>query len=342
MPNSDSAGASMKTPIRIGITMGDPNGIGPEVALKAALKRRWPTGIQIILVGSAPAARWQAAEFGLPSPPLWDPDEPRRGRKVFIWDPSPAHQPVWRSGRIEKDAAEAAVEWIRMAVLACRAGCFDAMVTAPISKEGFLKAGIDYPGHTEMLAKFCGVKQFAMMLFGGPLRIALVTRHVPLANVSRSLTTAEILKTIRMTGRALPWLGSSKQRIAVCGLNPHAGDGGKIGREEITVIEPAIRKAKREGFDVSGPVPADVVFHQALQGKYDAIVSMYHDQGLGPLKMLAFNTGVNITLGLPVVRTSPDHGTAFDIAGKGIANPASMIEAIRWAIRLARRKNPWS
>ena len=228
-----------------------------------------------------------------------------------------------------------------MTVLACRAGCLDAMVTAPISKEGFHKAGVDFPGHTEMLAELCGVKRFAMMLFGGPLRITLVTRHVPLTSVSKSLTTAGILETIRITGKALPWLGSPKQRIAVCGLNPHAGDGGTIGREEITVIEPAIRKARKEGFDVSGPVPADVVFHQALQGKYDAIVSMYHDQGLGPLKMLAFNSGVNITLGLPIVRTSPDHGTAFDIAGKGIANPASMIEAIRWAARLARRKNPW-
>jgi 4-hydroxythreonine-4-phosphate dehydrogenase len=215
------------------------------------------------------------------------------------------------------------------------------MVTAPMSKEGFYKAGVDFPGHTEMLAELCGVKRYAMMLFGGPLRITLVTRHVPLTSVSKSLTTAGILETIRITGKALPWLGSPKQRIAVCGLNPHAGDGGTIGREEITVIEPAIRKAREESFDVSGPVPADIVFHQALQGKYDAIVSMYHDQGLGPLKMLAFNSGVNITLGLPIVRTSPDHGTAFDIAGKGIANPASMIEAIRWAARLARRKNPW-
>jgi 4-hydroxythreonine-4-phosphate dehydrogenase len=331
----------MKTPIRIGITMGDTNGIGPEVALKAALKQRWPTDAQIILIGSARTARWQTAKFGLPLPPLWDADKSRRDKNVFIWDPTPEHQPDWRSGRIEKDAAEAAAEWIRMAVLACRAGCLDAMVTAPISKEGFHKAGVDFPGHTEMLAELCGVKRYAMMLFGGPLRITLVTRHVPLTSVSKSLTTAGILETIRITGKALPWLGSPKQRIAVCGLNPHAGDGGTIGREEITVIEPAIRKAREECFDVSGPVPADVVFHQALQGKYDAIVSMYHDQGLGPLKMLAFHSGVNLTLGLPIVRTSPDHGTAFDIAGKGIANPASMIEAIRWAARLARRKNPW-
>ena len=332
----------MTTPLRIGITMGDTNGIGPEVALKAAWKPRWPTDVQIILIGSARTARWQAAKFGLPLPPRWDADKSRRGKKVFVWDPTPEHQPVWRFGRIEKDAAEAAAEWIRMAVLACRAGCLDAMVTAPISKEGFHKAGINFPGHTEMLADLCGTKRFAMMLFGGPLRITLVTRHVPLAGVSKSLTTSGILETIRITDKALPWLASPQRRIAVCGLNPHAGDGGKIGREEITVIEPAIRTARKEGVNVSGPVPADVVFHQALQGKYDAIVSMYHDQGLGPLKMLAFNSGVNITLGLPIVRTSPDHGTALDIAGKGIANPASMIEAIRWAARLARRKNPWA
>jgi 4-hydroxythreonine-4-phosphate dehydrogenase len=181
-----------------------------------------------------------------------------------------------------------------------------------------------------------------MMLFGGPLRVTLATRHVPLTHVSKKLTTAGILETIVMTGEALPWLGCRKQRIAVCGLNPHAGDGGKIGREEITVIAPAIRKAKKKGFDVTGPVPADTVFHQALKGKYDAVVAMYHDQGLGPLKMLAFDSGVNVTLGLPIVRTSPDHGTAFNIAGKGAANPESMIEAIKWAVQLARRKNPWA
>jgi 4-hydroxythreonine-4-phosphate dehydrogenase len=331
----------MKTPIRVGITLGDINGIGPEVALKAALDHRWPTDVQIILIGSAATARWQAAEFGLPLPPLWDPDEPPRGKKVFIWDPTPQHQPVWQSGRIERDASEAAAEWIRMAVLACRAGCLDAMVTAPISKEGFHIAGIDYPGHTEMLADLCGTKRFAMMLFGGGLRILLATRHLPLARVSKSLTAAKVAEAIQLAGEALPWLGCRKGRIAVCGLNPHAGDGGKIGREEITVIGPAIRKAKKEGFDVTGPVPADVVFHQALKGKYDAIVSMYHDQGLGPLKMLAFDSGVNVTLGLPIVRTSPDHGTAFDIAGKGIANPASMVEAIKWAVRLSQRRNPW-
>ena len=332
----------MKTPIRIGITLGDINGIGPEVALKAALDRRWPTDVQIILIGSAATARWQAAEFGLPLPPLWDPDEPPRGKKVFIWDPTPQHQPVWHSGRIEKDASEAAAEWIRMAVLACRARCLDGMVTAPICKEGFHKAVIDYPGHTEMLAELCGVKRFAMMLFGGPLRITLATRHVPLARVPKKLTLSTLLETILLTGESLPWLGCRNQRIAVCGLNPHAGDGGKNGREEITLIGPAIRKARKAGLDVIGPVPADVVFYQAFHNRYGAVVSMYHDQGLGPLKMLAFNSGVNVTLGLPIIRTSPDHGTAFDIAGKGIANPDSMIEAIKWAIQLARRKNPWA
>lgn len=331
----------MKTPIRIGITLGDINGIGPEVSLKATLARRWPADVQIILIGSAATTRWQAAEFGLPLPPLWDPDTPPRGKKVFIWDPTPQQKPVWQSGRIERDASVAAAEWVRMAVLACRAGYLDSMVTAPISKEGFHRAGIEFPGHTEMLAKLCGVKRFAMMLFGGDLRITLATRHVPLASVSRKLTTTGILETILITGEALPWLGSRKQRIAVCGLNPHAGDGGKIGREEINVIGPAIQKAKKKGVEVTGPVPADVVFYQALKGRYDAIVSMYHDQGLGPLKMLAFDSGVNVTLGLPIVRTSPDHGTAFNIAGQGAANPESMIEAIKWAVQLARRKNPW-
>ena len=315
----------MNKPVRIGITLGDINGIGPEVALKAAKAVR--AGIEITLIGSDAIVRAQAKKFALPVP--------------AVWDPSPHLRPKWRPGRIERDASAAAAAWIRAAVDACRSGRLDAMVTAPISKEGFHKAGIHVPGHTEMLAELTGTRRFAMMLFGGSLRIVLATRHIPLKDVPRSLTRAKVLEAIRITGEALPWLGCRRRRIAVCGLNPHAGDGGELGREELTVIGPAIRQAKKEGFDVIGPVPADVVFHYALKRQYDAVVAMYHDQGLAPLKMLAFDFGVNVTLGLPIVRTSPDHGTAFDIAGRGIAKPDSMIEAIDWAADLARRRNPW-
>ncbi len=321
----------MKRIVRIGITLGDPNGIGPEVALKAALGRRWPAQVRLVLVGSEPLLRRQAKSLRLS---LSKPN-------VSIWDPQPDLQPRARPGRVERDASAAAASWIRAAIAACMDGRLDAMVTGPISKEGFAKAGVHYPGHTELLAEQTGTRRFAMMLFGGPLRIILATRHVPIAQVADRLRTKEIVETICLAGEALPWLGLRRRRLAVCGLNPHAGDGGKIGREEITKIAPAIQKARRRGFDIAGPIPADVVFHHALHGRFDAVIAMYHDQGLGPLKMLAFDVGVNVTLGLPIVRTSPDHGTAFDIAGKGIANPSSMIEAVRWAARLAQRPNPW-
>jgi 4-hydroxythreonine-4-phosphate dehydrogenase len=193
-----------------------------------------------------------------------------------------------------------------------------------------------------MLAELTGTRRYAMMLFGGNLHVVLVTRHLPIARVASALSVASVYDAIAIAHEALPWLGWARGRIAVCGLNPHAGDGGHIGREEIEIIAPAIRKAVRRGIRAVGPVPADAVFHHALRGDYAAVVAMYHDQGLGPLKMIAFDSGVNVTLGLPIVRTSPDHGTAFDIAGRGIASPHSMIEAVRWAALLARRKNPWA
>lgn len=321
----------MSAPLRIGITLGDVNGIGPEIALRAAARRGWPAAVRFVLVGSEPLVKAQAQALRLRLP----------GGRVSIWDPDPSLAPAWKPGRLRADASRAADAWIRAAVAACLDGRLDAMVTAPICKEGFQKAGIHVPGHTELLAELTGTRRYAMMLFGGPLRVVLATRHLPLADVARKLKKADVFEAIRITGEALPWLGCRGGRIGVCGLNPHAGDGGAIGREEITTIAPGIRAARRAGFNAVGPVPADVIFHQAVRGEFDAVVAMYHDQGLGPLKMLAFETGVNVTLGLPIVRTSPDHGTAFDIAGRGRANPSSMVEAVRQAIALARRRNPW-
>lgn len=317
----------MRRPVQVGITLGDINGIGPEVALKAARLFRQP-GVRLVFVGSASALLEQARALRLPA-------------HGDVRDPAPALRPRWQPGQLAAGASAAAAAWIRAAAAACLNGELDAMVTAPISKEGFHKAGVMVPGHTEMLADLTGAKRYAMMLFGGGLRVLLVTRHLPLSKVARALTPGKVLEAIAIASEALPWMGCRRARIAVCGLNPHAGDGGEIGREEIDIIAPAIRRARRGGADAVGPVPADAVFHQALAGKYDAVVAMYHDQGLGPLKMLAFEKGVNVTLGLPIVRTSPDHGTAFDIAGKGAANPSSMLEAIRWAAKLARRRNPW-
>ena len=332
----------MSSKIRLGITLGDVNGVGPEIALKAAFRHRWPASLQLVLMGSEAVLAAQARRFGFPMPPAFCPDE-RRGAKarVLFWDPTPSLQPAWKPGAIATDSARAAAAWIRSAVEACQQGRLDGLVTAPISKEAFHKAGLRIPGHTELLAELTHTRDYAMMLFGGPLRVILATRHLPLAQVPGALNRGEILKAIRLAGQALPWMGCRKARIGVCGLNPHAGDGGALGREEKLVIAPAIRAAQKAGFHAHGPIPADAIFYQAIHGRYDAVVAMYHDQGLAPLKMIAFESGVNVTLGLPIVRTSPDHGTAFDIAGKGKANPSSMAEAIEWARRLASRPNPW-
>jgi 4-hydroxythreonine-4-phosphate dehydrogenase len=316
----------MSRPLRIGITLGDLNGIGPEVALKAVRRLGASRGVQFVFIGSPNAVTALRA----------------RPRHALLWDPTPHLAPRLAPGRVTAAAARAAAAWIYFGVRGCQTGFLDALVTAPISKAGFARAGIPFPGHTEMLARLTGTRHFAMMLFGGPLRVVLATRHLPLARVAGALRQDELAETIRLTGAGLAWMGLRQRRIAVCGLNPHAGDGGLLGDEEARIIAPAIRAARRPGLHLYGPVPGDTVFHQAVAGRYDAIVAMYHDQGLGPLKMLAFDTGVNLTLGLPLVRTSPDHGTAYDIAGQDRANPASMVAAITWALRLARRPNPWT
>lgn len=318
----------MRRTIRIGITLGDINGIGPEVALKALHRGAWPGSVEFVCYGPRAILAAQGRRFRLPLPATCVDDEPN-GRLR------------WKPGRIDAAAGRAAAVAIRAAVTDSLVGKIDGFVTAPISKEGLHAAGVRFPGHTEMIAALCGTSRFAMMLFGGPLRVVLATRHVPLAEVPARLTAAVLREQIQLTAEALPWLGAGKSRVAVCGLNPHAGEGGDLGREEIQVIAPVIRALRRKGLRVTGPLPGDTVFHAAAQGAYDAVVAMYHDQGLAPLKLIAFDSGVNVTLGIPVVRTSPDHGTARDIAGANRANPASMIEAIRTAIFLARRGNPW-
>ena len=315
--------------VRIGITLGDINGIGPEVTLKSVHESPWPRRVEFILIGSAPLLHRQATALRI------------RG-ECRVFDPLPGSRLTRRAGTNDPMASSCAAEWIRQGVRACQSGDLDALVTAPISKEGFHLAGIEVPGHTELLASLTNTKKYAMMLFGGPLRVVLATRHVPLSAVPRLITATSVRDAIEMTAKALPWLGFPKGRIAVCGLNPHAGENGDIGKEDIKVIKPVVEAMRRKGLRVSGPHPGDTIFHQAALGDYDAVVAMYHDQGLAPLKLIAFDSGVNLTLGLPIVRTSPDHGTAFGIAGRNEANPSSMVEAIRHAIALARRGNPWA
>jgi 4-hydroxythreonine-4-phosphate dehydrogenase len=332
----------MSRPIRIGITAGDMNGIGPEVILKALHGAAWPGDQRAIIIGDHGIMGKQCRKFRLPCPSMWDPaesvipDDP-----VVVWNPWPGRDLDWRPGKLSAGMSAAAAEWIRFGTQACLDGVLDALVTAPISKEGFQKAGIHFPGHTEMLADLTGTNRFAMMLFGGPLRVVLATRHIPLSSVPGHITKTLIKETVAITHEGLEWMGLRRRRIAVCGLNPHAGEGGNIGREEVSVIAPAVRELRKKGLDVHGPLSGDTVFYHAASGMYDAVIAMYHDQGLAPLKLAAFESGVNLTLGLPIVRTSPDHGTAYAIAGKNIANPSSMAEAIVQARLLARRKNPW-
>ncbi|MCX6992686.1 MAG: 4-hydroxythreonine-4-phosphate dehydrogenase PdxA [Kiritimatiellaeota bacterium] len=335
----------MKT---IAITLGDPGGIGPEVALKALYQNRWPATLRFVLIGSRTILRRQAAQLRLPLPPVWQlSDGKNHTARIVNWEPEQdlEQKPMplnWQPGVIGKTQGQAAVRWIKEAVSGCMAGRFDALVTGPICKQSLYLAGLPFPGHTEFLAALTGTRSFAMMLLGGPLRVVLVTRHLPLAKVAESISRSAIQEAVQLAAQALPWLGVKQKKVGVCALNPHAGDNGVLGREEITTIRPVLCALRRKGLNIEGPVPGDVIFHQALQGRYGAVVAMYHDQGLGPLKMIAFEEGVNLTLGLPIVRTSPDHGTAFDIAGKGVAHAGSMVAAIRLAVRLARRKNPWA
>lgn len=326
----------------LGISLGDANGIGPEIALRAAYKHRWPGGTKLVLVGDREVVTAQARAFKFAVPEPWNPQSGTPTRRISCWNPTEGIKLKWEPGKLRPRTAAAAAEWIRASVEACQNGTFDAMTTGPISKEGFQKAGLNYPGHTEMLAELTGTKKFAMMLLGGDLRVLLVTRHMPLARVPGALNRITILEAIRMAHKAMPWLGCRRSSIGVCGLNPHAGDGGVLGREEITIIRPAIHAAQRLGIKVQGPIPSDTIFYQAINKQYDAVVAMYHDQGLGPLKMLAFDTGINLTLGLPIIRTSPDHGTAFDLAGRGKARESSMVAAMKLALQLAAKKNPWA
>ena len=215
------------------------------------------------------------------------------------------------------------------------------MVTAPICKKSLSLAGLPFPGHTEYLAHLTETDEFAMMLMSKSLRVILATRHLALKQVPGALTAQALTTAITLSAQALKWLKVKNPTVGVCALNPHAGDQGLLGNEEIRIIRPTVHRLQRQGLPVEGPIPGDVIFYHALRGRYGAVVALYHDQGLGPLKMLDFDTGINLTLGLPILRVSPDHGTAFDIAGQNTANPASLIVAIQTALRLAQCPNPW-
>ena len=324
----------------IAISLGDVTGIGPEVTLKALAAEADQDNTRYLLIGDSDHTAALYDRLGLPSPLRPFSDFGAKGR-FFLHNPlREPLPPKMEAG--SPAAARAAVAWLTEGARRCLNLEMDALVTAPLNKEAIVRSGQPFIGQTEFLSQLTGTNRTVMMLLGDDdrgrwLRVALATTHLPLKLVPEQLSGKKIERAIELSSLACQDLGLPRRRVAVCGLNPHAGEGGEFGREEIDLIRPAIEAMQKKGLEVIGPLPADTLFYQAYRGDFDAVVAMYHDQGLGPLKMVAFENGVNWTLGLPFIRTSPDHGTAYDIASQGKASPSSMRAAIRLAKQLARQ-----
>lgn len=311
---------------RLALTLGDPNGIGPEVVLKALADASLRDEAELVVVGSEAVLEQHAERLGL-------------GADVPVWEVAPGVRPEVAWGETTGTAGRLAMRAVERAADACLAGDADGMVTAPISKEAITLAGYHVPGHTEFIAERTNAAGYAMMLVRDNLRVGLVTTHLPVRAVADAVTEAAILGKLRILHAALRTdFGIAEPSVAVLGLNPHAGDGGVIGREEVEIVAPALERARAEGLGVAGPFPADAFFGRRAYERHDTVLAMYHDQGLAPFKALAMGGGVNVTAGLPIVRTSPDHGTGFDIAGRGIADASSFSEAVRLAAAIARRR----
>ena len=328
--------------MQIGITLGDITGIGPEVTLKALAAEAAADETCYRLIGDADLLHRLNKELGL-NLPLQNYSGSKSAGRFSIANPLADPLPQNLSAGAP-EAARAAVAYLKTGAELCLNGELAALVTAPVNKHAIVRAGIPFVGQTEFLSQQAGANRTVMMLLGPDergrwLRVTLATVHIALRDVPVKLTPEKILLAIERAAGACRDLGLPRARVAVCGLNPHCGEGGEFGDEEPRLIEPAIAAARRNGLDVVGPLSGDTVFHQAIRGDFDAVVAMYHDQGLAPLKLAAFDNGVNWTLGLPFIRTSPDHGTAYDIAGKGIANPSSMIAAIRLARQLSVKRD---
>ena len=324
----------------IAIALGDVTGIGPEITLKALAAEAPSDETSYLILGDGAWLAQSADRLRLKLPLQPFTKKSDAGR-FFFHNPLPDALPL----DLEPGsplAARAALAWLTDGAQRCLKGEMDALVTAPLNKHAVVQSGQPFVGQTEFLSQLAGTNETAMMLLGTDdrgrwLRVALATTHLPLKAVSSQLSRGKIILAIRLAAKACGDLGLARRRVGVCGLNPHAGEGGEFGDEEIVTIGPAVESVRKIGIDVVGPLPADTLFHAAYRGDYDAVVAMYHDQGLGPLKMVAFNTGVNWTLGLPFIRTSPDHGTAYDIAGQGVADPSSMRAAIQLAKQLAAK-----
>jgi 4-hydroxythreonine-4-phosphate dehydrogenase len=332
-----------KTPT-LGLTMGDPAGVGPEIVLKALrdLAPREAAGeFALVVIGTASCMADAAARLGLPAKISADAGGWPQVKLIEAASTKATIAP----GQLSAEAGRLAFAAIERAVRLALEGEIDAIVTAPINKEALNKAGYAYPGHTEILAELTGSRGSCMMLAHDQLKVTHVSTHVALADVPKRVTPERLRHVFTLTHEALLDLGIAKPRIGVCALNPHAGEGGLFGREDQDIILPVIEEFRAKGIAIEGPIPGDTVYVKALAGQFDAVVAMYHDQGHVAVKTLGFAmdpqtglmsslSGVNVTLGLPIIRTSVDHGTAFDIAGKGIANAASMIEAIEFAAKM--------
>jgi len=334
---------------RIALTLGDVAGIGPEVIVRAWSEAQRFAKCQMICVGHPAVLERAIALVGenlrvcsIAGPQAAGGNDPGI---IPCWNPGDDDAALVPPGANDGRAGRAAFDYLIGAARATLAGQFDAIVTAPLSKAALHLAGLDYPGHTEILAETCGVSDYGMMLYlaglpgaGGSLHdlgVVHTTLHTSVSSVPGLLNRELVLTKIRLIDRFLKRVGHRTPRIAVCALNPHAGESGLFGSEEDTIIAPAVQVAGREGIAVTGPLPADTVFRRAVAGEFDGVVAMYHDQGHIAIKLIGQNCAVNVTLGLPIVRTSPSHGTAFDIAWKGVARAEGMTEAIRVATRLA-------
>ncbi len=325
---------------RLAITMGDVNGIGPEILAKALARPETWEQCQPVVVGSANILELARA---------WAPACPEPHIIERLTDAFPARDavPVLQGdvaappivpGQTNGAAGRCAVEWVKLAARLAIENEVDGIVTCPINKEGIHRAGHRFAGHTDLLAEMTSCRDYRMCLFAGTMRIVHISSHCSLAEAIANVKADRIATSIRIADESLVRLGVPRRRIAVAGLNPHAGEAGAFGSEETEEIAPAVRACQREGINCSGPYPADTVFRRMSEGEFDLVVAMYHDQGHIPLKLVAMDEGVNVTLGLPMVRTSVDHGTAYDIAGKGVAREGSLCAAITLATRFARRR----
>lgn len=320
----------------IALTPGEPAGIGPDLCV--ALAHAPPPGARIVVVGDPEMLAARSRVLGRPiAVREWQPGAPAAPAPPGMLDVAVVRAPApVIPGRLDPANARYVLETITAAVRGCEAGAFDALVTAPVHKGVINDAGLPFTGHTEMLAGLTGTPQVVMMLVGAGLRVALATTHLPLAAVPAAITVPSLTRTLQILDSALRRdFGIACPRIVVSGLNPHAGEGGHLGREEIDVISPVIAALSATGIDVSGPLPADTLFNPERLRGFDAVLAMFHDQGLPVLKYASFGAGVNVTLGLPIIRTSVDHGTALDLAGSGRAEDGSLREAVALAIELA-------